>query len=343
MAYGVPEVSALAAFLPLFAIATAYDLRERRIPNAVNFAFLTAGVALTVYFKWNTPEYFAGYFAFVAASFAFAYVLYKLGAWAGGDVKFFLALGSLYPLAKNASLSNAFDFLAILVIFVFAALAIVPVLVAIALKKSPGITAPLKGYLKDALAGAAKAAPFSAALIGVLNAAFNVNILLFLAIAATSFFVKLPFFVGVVFFAAMLFFETNATLAALPLSFAAIALVAFSIKSFPECSAKVLRRKLKISEVKEGDIPAYTIYLDGKGKPRIWRPGFSAALKAASEGRLELAPKGRVVANSLAARGLTNAEIRKLKALGIKALEVKETTPFAPALGIGWLLTVLLF
>lgn len=334
-----PVILAFAAFLPFLALATFYDLRERRIPNAVNSAAFAAGVALTVFFK--PTAFLTNYFAFVALAFAFAYVLYKIGAWAGGDVKFFLALSALYPTAKGTVLATAFDFLALPVVFVFAAFAVVPVLVPLALKKRVK-TAFLEADAKKALAAAARAAPFSAAVVGALNIALGVSPMLFLAAAAAAFLVKAPFVLGVVFFIVMFFFEATATLVALPFSFAAIAFAAFCVKSFPTLSQKVLRAKKKISEVREGDIPAYTIFLDKRGKTRVWRPRFRKILENALRGK-KFTPEGSVIASSFAARGLSKEEIRKLKVFGVRALEVKETMPFAPALGIGWLLAIVLW
>ncbi len=70
------------------AIAAAWDLSSRRIPDALNLA----GVVIAVIAAVLSGTSLLPFAALSVAAFAFAYVLYRLGAWAGGDAKFFTAL-----------------------------------------------------------------------------------------------------------------------------------------------------------------------------------------------------------------------------------------------------------
>ncbi len=71
--------------------ASAFDLKERRIPNSLNYAGIALAVAAAVLGNANLVLFAA----FSAAAYAFSYLLYRLGAWAGGDAKFFTALSML--------------------------------------------------------------------------------------------------------------------------------------------------------------------------------------------------------------------------------------------------------
>ncbi len=75
------------------ACATAFDLRERRIPDPLNLlVFLFSAIA----------SFYAGvlglFFVFSVLAFVFSSALHKIGAWGGGDAKFFITLSSFMPL-----------------------------------------------------------------------------------------------------------------------------------------------------------------------------------------------------------------------------------------------------
>ena len=90
----------------------------RIISPLVNYSFFALALALAFYkniFSLN-------YALFIAAAFCFAYALYKLGAWAGGDAKFFTALLAYLPL-----LTPKYGFEHILYAFLASALLLIPV------------------------------------------------------------------------------------------------------------------------------------------------------------------------------------------------------------------------
>lgn len=85
----------LVLFALLFYTATAswLDYKERKIPDWLNALFLLFSLAAS--FVYERPALFVQVFLF---ALLFSVMLYRLGAWAGGDAKFFAVLSSLLPL-----------------------------------------------------------------------------------------------------------------------------------------------------------------------------------------------------------------------------------------------------
>lgn len=85
-----------ALLLPVAASITYYDVRYRRIPNAIVLATLVSGVAINSIFGG-----FHGLLASLAGcalAFALMFVLHVVGAMGAGDVKLFAAVGSVVGL-----------------------------------------------------------------------------------------------------------------------------------------------------------------------------------------------------------------------------------------------------
>lgn len=81
-----------AAFI--FAVsATAFDFSQRRIPDWLNFVFFALGALASI-----TSNVLLEFALFFALSLVFSTGLYRVGAWGGGDAKFFIALSSFLPL-----------------------------------------------------------------------------------------------------------------------------------------------------------------------------------------------------------------------------------------------------
>ena len=84
-------------------IASYTDLKERLVSNKLNYSLLLAGLLLygveSMYTGSILP--FAYSLGGATIAFVFSLFLYKVGAWAGGDVKLFTALGALLPMAPE--------------------------------------------------------------------------------------------------------------------------------------------------------------------------------------------------------------------------------------------------
>lgn len=140
-------LSLLLSFLISFSgllIASYTDLKKRIVPNTLNFSLLITGIALHLIASLLTNELRPIIFslASLSYSFAFAYLLYRFGVWAGGDVKLFAALAALNPV--NPFIAKFFGFegfvyldwpLFPIQLFVFTVLATLPVNTFILLKQ----------------------------------------------------------------------------------------------------------------------------------------------------------------------------------------------------------------
>lgn len=281
-------------------LAIYYDLRERRIPNSLNLlALLFAALFAALSGKLEVA-----FGSFVIVSFAFAFILYKLGVWAGGDAKFFTTLLAFFPLFRNAAVEY------VVFVFLAAAALTLPVLAFLHWKKMFSLWREFASAASSSLAPALGGAIVSAILLLSLAALLNS-----------------PPEKGLDKFAA---------------SFAILFAIAFLSKCFTLVSQKILRETISISSLKEGDIPAQSVYLEG-GKPHPWEPPsakqlLGSALRigpAALQGAFP--PKGEII-SCLRARGVSKQEISKLKEAGVKQLAVKQSIPFAPALALGFVL-----
>ncbi len=113
------------------------------------------------------------------------------------------------------------------------------------------------------------------------------------------------------------------------LVFLSIVIFSVFITSFKIARGKVFVEKKRVSELFEGDIPAKTVVII-KGRARLVKP---SPLRHYD---------GRVLVDALNSDGLTKQQIRELKKIGVKHLEVKKTVPFVPIFTAGIVTTILL-
>ena len=79
------------AAFAFIAAASVFDLRFRRIPDLLNAGFFVLCLAASLYYGTGVLAQFA---LFSALSLFFSLLLYRMGAWGGGDAKFFIALSA---------------------------------------------------------------------------------------------------------------------------------------------------------------------------------------------------------------------------------------------------------
>jgi Flp pilus assembly protein protease CpaA len=292
--YGAESGAATALAVAFGAIATITDLRERRVPNAVTAVFACAAVALA----YLTGNLSMGFAASVAIAFAFAYAAYRIGAWAGGDAKFFTVMAAFYAIASGGPSPFAFATL-----FLNSVIAMLPI---------------------AAIAFGGRA----------LGAKFDWGAVSIKACKAGA--------AGAVVAGGISFLVKSSALNSVAVGFAAAFAISFLSLAFPAVAASALRRTKKVAELREGDIPAVTILSVG-GKAVVWkRPTAAAVLSSALGGKISpfTRPGGDVVADSSRAAGLTRTEITKLKGLGVRELEVRESVAFAPAVALGFVISL---
>jgi len=291
--------------------ATYTDLKKRIVPNNLSLPLIASGILLNLGYAAFTGNWMLAAFSAMAAAYAFAfsYGLYRIGMWAGGDVKLFTGLAALNPLnpfiAGKAGIVSiaAFQTIAVplfpITLFIFTLLAMFPVAVFITLKRSLTEKGAFLVLLRDLLVLVAA----SAVLIWASGTEFGLPALLLLAFP-------------------IVYFILNLMLA---------------------CRV-FLRKSIKITEMEEGMIPAEKIIARGAKIERKYAGGMKSFInyirhyKIASQAETG---KSRVIADSRRARGVTEEELSELKRLVKQGkledrISVQESAPMVPAILVAY-------
>ena len=113
-------------------IATYTDLKERIVPNKLNYSLAILGLIIFGIYSitFNEPSFFLFSFIGMCWGFFFGWILWKIGIFAGGDVKLFMGLGALNPLTPALLNMGIFDtgplFLFPIMLFVYSLIAFFP-------------------------------------------------------------------------------------------------------------------------------------------------------------------------------------------------------------------------
>ncbi len=94
----------------ILSLASAFDIKSREVPDFVSYVFLVGAVLLICIL--SIYEGSLQVLEFIPLSFAllfgFAYLMYRLGQWGGGDAKLMLGFSFLFT---NISLSSSLSFI----------------------------------------------------------------------------------------------------------------------------------------------------------------------------------------------------------------------------------------
>ena len=288
----------------ILAISCYSDLRERRIPDWLTYTGTAAGVILWLLAgKWQVVLY-------AVCTFLAAYLLYRLGLWAGGDVKLFTALAALNPYSVNVL---GYEVPLILLVFLLSVLSAFllsfPVMLALIV---------MRRDLRAKLLSGAHV---------VIAKAFSVSVLTHVFGLLGLFFVLLPPPVDVLAAIGALVWKPNTGF--IP-SFFVILLVALFFRVV-SMRVYVFRKEKKVDELKEGDVPADFVTEDGRVLPFSWR---TAVLAEAGKVPVRLSP--------LRAAGLYKEDIEWLRYKGVEKISVRTTMPFVPFVAVAYLLSLFL-
>ncbi len=344
------------------AYGTYTDWKERIVSNKVTYGMIALGLAAhIVWAAFASNAMIALYsIAATAATFVLAYGLYRIGMWAGGDVKLFTGLAALNPLNPNLLTSlgiiNVAAFQAIeipifpLTLFMFSLFAMLPYgacLAAARLLRNPTEKKKFKQDMKKRLLHAIE---LSAAIVGLgaLLSALGMTqwlvLPLLLLIALTPKKAKYVLAAVLLFIALWLNAQQSVQQFAALLSLFLGFYLLFKLYSL----SKVLMRKpVKIADLEEGMISGQTIVQTEKKVEIVPELGIKKLIKYFASYRFGKAmqmmqPQGKVIVSGSNAAGLTEADIGQLKKLakGKKIpgnLIVKESAPFVPAVLIAYI------
>lgn len=352
------------------------DLKRGTIPNKLTFPLIGLGLVLNGLYSFLT-----GNFWFIIAAaiitvviFILGYLFWKMGAWAGGDVKLFTALAALipfstsmissYPINLNYTIFNiqmpiygAYPFPFTLIIN--SILSMLPFLLIyvlyIAIKNKPYLLkelfAPIKDYRKN----------FLLTLVVTAAGTITLNITPYLPIKSIfislilifilSFLInKLPNLVKAVLVAAItaiaLYQNLQVTIIGIIILFILIVATEIIRKLLTKVSKEALQDDYKINELKEGMIAANNLYQKDNEvyyDDKSFIQKIRESLQTGDISRMS-APRGKLLISTLAA-GLRDEDIELLKKLSAEdkiseTFKVKKGVPFAPSIFIGLLISL---
>jgi preflagellin peptidase FlaK len=374
MLINIPLISIIIAFVACV-YASYSDLKEGVIRNKLTFPLIAIGIILNAIYVFMST---ASIFLFIecviitGVIFGLGYIFWKMGAWAGGDVKLFTALAALLPfyaiplypsIVNYQILGVSFPAEAIypfpFTLIINSILSILPFLliyvIYIVVKNKPELIdeliAPIKDYKKNIVLTLVVTSAVT--LTYTLTKQLEIQIILvsLILIYLLSFIIsKIPnrikaIVVSIVTVYALI---TNfkITISGIILLFISITIIGIFIKLLTSVSNKALQDDYNISELKEGMIPAYSIF-EKDNKVYVDNQSFITRVKnALKTGDVTLInpPKGKLLVSSMAA-GLTEKDINLLEELKNKnkidsKFKTKKGIPFAPSILIGLLISL---
>lgn len=371
MIINIPIICAIIAILACL-YAGYSDIKKGIIQNKLTFPLIIVGLVLNgIYaFMLGSPVFIITTFLYTVLIFIFGYIFWKLGAWAGGDVKLFTGLAALLPFPVtffNYKIMNVqFPVFATypfpLTLIINSILSIFPFLLIfvfyVVVKTKPylldELLAPLKNYSKNVVLALVitSAVTITYTVIRFIHLPmWQLLIVSFILLYLLSFIIsKLPGRIKAIVVTAVtvfaLYSRPKATLIAVILLFISLSLFGVIRSLLTKVSREALQDDYRIEELKEGMIPAYNLY-ERNGEVYVDdKSFFSRFREAAKTGNiLELTmPKGKLLIGTMAA-GLTEENIKLLKSLLNEnkiedSFRVKRGVPFAPAIFIGLLISI---
>ncbi|MDD4250653.1 MAG: prepilin peptidase [Candidatus ainarchaeum sp.] len=337
-------------------IATYTDLKERIVPNKLNFGLAILG--LTIYAIQSIIElniYPIIYsFLGLCIGFSFGWILWKLGVFAGGDVKLFMALGALNPftpaLIKIGLLTNSSLPIFPISLFLYSLIAFMPYgIVVIVYKLLNNKTERKKIFfdMKKNTIIAIHTAFFLSGSYIIINLFIQNTVieifLVFIFLFVWNFLNKnkiiltsISMIIGI-FLNYQMFFKNL-------LSLTIIIVILFGLIKLMTSMKILMSKKVLIKNLKEGMIPGITLIWKGKKVIIKEKLSLKEIIKQIKENTLN---SEKEIISSMRACGLTIQEIKELKKLskqGLieKTILIKDSIPFVPTILLGYILSVIL-
>ncbi len=304
------------AALAGLAYASYTDLKETIVPDWLNYLLIAFGILYHAYLSAITASFVPIGLSLMgtALAFAFAYLLWRIGAWAGGDVKLFTALGALTP---GTNLLLPFVILINSVAISF------PFLVAYIFAKTvfqKRLHKVFRGMLLHGTEQGLLLGAFSAGFLYLLPDGLAWASALLVAVA----FLLPPYLrYGLALLIGIPALASYSQ--ALPI-FAASAAIALFWQAISYGREHALRQRIPLSRIREGMIAAETVYAKG-GKAAVFHPSWRQKLSL-------FEPKHTIV-SAYQAAGIGKGDIAKLKKYGVRSLWIKEGMPLVPLLFFG--------
>lgn len=339
-------------------IATHTDLKERIVPNNLNFGLAITGLVIygiQTIFENNILPITYSLFGLIFG-FMFGWFLWKIGVFAGGDVKLFMALGALNPftpaLIKIDLLTNFNMPIFPISLFIYSLIAFLPYGFFIITKKILENKIERKKIFNDLREKSFVAIHTAFFLTGLhITLTFllpNLNtvivILINIILITFWFFLKeKKIFATISLIIISLIINLNVFINYLIFSII-ILVILFGLIRLLFSLTPLLSKKVFIKDLEEGMIPAKTLVWSGKKVVEKKEFCLKEIIKQIKEKKII---KQKEIISSIKARGLTNEEIIELKKLSKKrlipkTLLIKDSIPFVPTILLGYLLALVL-
>jgi len=340
-------------------LATYTDLKSRIVPNTLNYGLAIIGVVLfgiISILEWNSMPIVLSLLG-LCYGFFFGWIMWKLGIFAGGDVKLFMGLGALNPftpaLIKAGLLTNAQIPLFPITLFLYSLVCFLPYGIFVMIyrvSKNKKFQKQLFVEMKPKIILAIETALFASAVYVVLDfIKFNTwatipIIIIWGFLGKKKIYVMLVALLIASFLGSQLLLST--LIAAMILSVGAYTLVKLMLTT-----RKVLTTEIEVKKLEEGMIPAKSLAWKGKKIIELEGINYKLIIKHIREGNTlaikeMFSPKEEII-SSRKARGLTDDELKEVKKLAAKGLIpkkmlIKESMPFVPTMLLGYLLCLVI-
>jgi archaeal preflagellin peptidase FlaK len=340
-------------------IATYTDIKERIVPNRLNYGLALVGLIIfgaQAYFESNPLPFLYSLFG-MFFGFFFGWILWKLGVFAGGDIKLFMGLGALNPftpaLLKIGLLSNANIPLFPITLFVYSLLAFLPYglfVIACRIIKNKKYQKELYNEMKPKVLLAIHASIFASATYAILIFLGISTLTTIIALIVWGLLKSKKKYITLICVIVALIFSSNLFINAL-ITAIFVSVIAYTIIKLLFSTRKVLSKEIEVKKLEEGMIPSTSLYW--KGKKVIEEKGinFELIIKCIKEKNskplTELLSHKKEIISARKARGLSEEELREIKKLAQKGLipkkiRIKESMPFVPTMFLGYLLCLIL-
>lgn len=337
-------------------IATYTDLKERIVPNKLNFGL--AGIGLFIYAVQSvmvgSPLPFIYSFWGMILGFLFAWVLWKVGVFAGGDVKLFMGLGALNPftpalLKTGIFVSSQFNIFP-LTLFIYSTLAFLPYglfVIIYKLSKNKPFQKKLWNEMKSRLKQGVHLAIFSASAYTILKY-YDINglwlLLIILAWGMMKDYKAIATIIGLLIALVLSPFSSMQNLFYSTL----LIIVAFTLIKLLFSMRPLLSKEIKVTELEEGMIPSVSLVKKGNKIIETQSISLSSIIKYAKANKIMdlLFPQNEIISGKKA-RGVTIEELKEVKKLARagkipKTIMIKDSMPFVPTILLGYIICILI-
>jgi preflagellin peptidase FlaK len=370
----IPLISIIIALVACI-YASYSDLKDGVIRNKLTFPLIAIGIILNAIYIFTTTSnlwLFIEVVVVTAVIFILGYLFWKIGAWAGGDVKLFTGLAALIPfyaiplypsivsyqiLGQQFPLEATYPFPFTLIIN--SILSILPFLLIfvfyVAFKHKPHLiselVSPIRGYKKNFVLTLVITSAVT--LTYTLTKELNIQIILLslILIYLLSLIIsKIPNKVKAVLISVVTVYAliTNfqVTVSGIIFLFISVTVIEVMKKLLTSVSKEALQDNYTIDELKEGMIPAYNIYEKDNEVYADNQSFITRIRKAFKTGDVSQInpPKGKLLISTMAA-GLSEDDIKLLKELKTNdkisdQFRIKKGVPFAPSILIGLIISL---